>query len=73
MPQMIFKIDTATGQTWVYEFAFAEVPDKYRTQFPKGIRAEGWNLIPDNFGFEVGKAMKFPEGYIPRPAAAASP
>jgi hypothetical protein len=73
MPSMVFKIDTASGQTWVYQIGQVEVAEKYRSQFPKGIRADGWTPIPDSFGAEVGKALKFPEGYGTKPTPSPMP
>jgi hypothetical protein len=74
MPSMVFKIDTTTGQAWVYQIANVEIPEKYRSQYPKGgVRADGWTPIPDSFGAEVGKAMNFPEGYTHPAAPSHSP
>src|SRR6266480_706684 len=64
MPNIVFKIDTATGQTWVYQFGNVEVPEKFRSQFPKGARVDGWTPIPASFGSEVGKVMNDFLGYL---------
>jgi len=49
------------------QIGHVEVAEKYRSQFPKGIRADGWTPMPDSFGAEVGKALKLPEGYGIKP------
>jgi hypothetical protein len=73
MPSMVFKIDTATGATWVYRFVNVDVPDKYRSAFPKGVRVDGWEPIPASLGNEAHNAMTDFPAFLRSAATGSSP